>query len=84
MKPFSLELRTIESLLLQGTEGAYPDSLALPEVFWERLADSRGLWRSHPELASSQLHLVAEGSLRIKHDSCCGLVATRMNRRLYI
>lgn len=48
MKPFSLELRTIESLLLQGTEGAYPDSLALPEVFWERLADSTGLWRSHP------------------------------------
>lgn len=33
MKPFSLELLTIESLLLWGTEGAYPDLLALPEVF---------------------------------------------------
>lgn len=84
MKSFSLELQRIETLLLQGMEGVWSDPLALSEVFWERSADSGASGGSIQQLASSQLHLVAEGSLRIKRGNCCGLVGTWMNRRLYI
>lgn len=48
MKSFCLELLSIESLLHQGLEGVHTDPLALSEIFWERLADSGGLWGSHP------------------------------------
>lgn len=78
MKSFSLELQRIETLLLQGMEGVWSDPLALSEV---TPGVSGG---SIQQLASSQLHLVAEGSLRIKRGNCCGLVGTWMNRRLYI